>query len=375
MTTSHYPDITDELLSAYIDGAVTGLERIAVEQAATADPEVAWRLRTLQETVHLLRTLPSIPAPRSFVMTAEQLGGSRAETLLSGAVYLEQAPIAALPALPAMRSPGLWERIVAGWHTFWLCGSPPLRNAMAASMAALLLLLLTPSLLSTQASRIANQTQLAPTDVAPTLLSNSLAAPESPRRSGVLSQRTVSVPEVDGGTSAPESSLSKALPVDASATFADTTQNRTVAPPAGAVPETVTAVPALAGSALAAGAGPFEDQLRAAPDADPGDRAADALSFAPSVVPALSGEDATLLDAAPVAANQGVGKERAGGSAAVPLATTEPSEDAVYSGRAEGSGSLPAAPPAVAQEGTWLWFQLLAAFAVVIFGFLWWRSR
>ena len=32
MTTSRYPEITDELLSAYIDGAVTSAERMAVEQ-------------------------------------------------------------------------------------------------------------------------------------------------------------------------------------------------------------------------------------------------------------------------------------------------------------------------------------------------------
>ncbi|MBI1295237.1 hypothetical protein GC175_09810 [bacterium] len=65
--------ITDELLSAYIDGDVTEAEKRQVEYAIANDPDVAWQVETLRQTVDLLRDLPTVPFTRSFVIHEEQV--------------------------------------------------------------------------------------------------------------------------------------------------------------------------------------------------------------------------------------------------------------------------------------------------------------
>lgn len=59
----------DELLSAYIDGALTPGERARLEARLAAEPALRERLDALQETVMLLRQLPQVPAPRNFILT------------------------------------------------------------------------------------------------------------------------------------------------------------------------------------------------------------------------------------------------------------------------------------------------------------------
>lgn len=60
--------IADELLSAYLDGEVTAQERAQVERALAQDPETAWRLESLQQTVTLVKALPRVNLPRSFTL-------------------------------------------------------------------------------------------------------------------------------------------------------------------------------------------------------------------------------------------------------------------------------------------------------------------
>lgn len=149
MTTSRFPEITDELLSAYIDNAVSDAERLQVERAAQEDGAVAWRLATLRETVQLLRALPVLSAPRSFVLTPEQLGQTGGEpAVLPGiAVTMERAARAPSRAAPA--AAGRWERAMEQWRRFWQGGNPAWRNALATSMVALLVLLVLPAVLAT----------------------------------------------------------------------------------------------------------------------------------------------------------------------------------------------------------------------------------
>ena len=111
-----YPDITDELLSAYLDGMVTPAERQRVEAAAVADPDVAWRLATLRETVRLLRTLPVLELPRSFVLTPAQVG-----QLQSAAVAAELMP---KPAVRTPHSTGFWGRAGPGVAGVLALGQP-----------------------------------------------------------------------------------------------------------------------------------------------------------------------------------------------------------------------------------------------------------
>ena len=90
MKRSSYPEITDELLSAYIDNAVSDAERALIEQAMREDTTVAWRLATLRETVNLLRAMPVLQTPRSFTLTAEQLGQPvRTPALVPGVIAVE----------------------------------------------------------------------------------------------------------------------------------------------------------------------------------------------------------------------------------------------------------------------------------------------
>jgi len=130
MPTSRFPEISDELLSAYIDHAVSEAEMRLVEEAARQDASVAWRLGTLTETVRLVRSLPLLAAPRSFVLTPEQV---------SQPVRLAATTEAAFPPLPR------WKTWLEEWRRFWQRGSPLWRGALAGSMALWLLTLVVPA--------------------------------------------------------------------------------------------------------------------------------------------------------------------------------------------------------------------------------------
>jgi hypothetical protein len=125
MTSSPFYHITDELLSAYLDNAVSEQERIQVETAIGAEPDIAWRLDSLRQTVQLLNRLPERALPRSFVLRPEQIGD------------VKTAPTSAAQEEAA----GFWASLSAGWRSIWHAGNPVLRNAMAASMALLLIVL------------------------------------------------------------------------------------------------------------------------------------------------------------------------------------------------------------------------------------------
>src|SRR5262245_17931765 len=108
MTLSDSRRITDELLSAYIDGEVTEQERALVEAAIAADEEVAWRLDSLRQTVSLLHDLPELALPRSFTLTLDQAQMAQsaqpqvAEQLAAVPVMAAAAPATSRPkAAPA----------------------------------------------------------------------------------------------------------------------------------------------------------------------------------------------------------------------------------------------------------------------------------
>ena len=130
MNSSHYRDITDELLSAYLDDQVTPPERTRIEAAVAADGELAWRLESLRQTVALLQALPEIALPRSFALPPLPVN----------------AGIAARPA------PTVWARGWDGWRSFWQAGNPLLRNAAAVSFVVMVALLGGNGLLSSSAA-------------------------------------------------------------------------------------------------------------------------------------------------------------------------------------------------------------------------------
>lgn len=113
---SPLPAISDELLSAYLDGQLTAAETARVEQARALNGEVAMRLEAMAHTVGLLRQTPRLAVPRSFVL-------SEAQVLASGGRVKG--------AKPARRSGGFWA---------WLGGLSPRLMPLATAAVALALL-------------------------------------------------------------------------------------------------------------------------------------------------------------------------------------------------------------------------------------------
>jgi hypothetical protein len=72
------PTISDEMLSAYLDGEVTPQERLQIERAAAQDSDTAWRLASLQQTVALVKALPRVTLPRSFTLSEADVAPPRA---------------------------------------------------------------------------------------------------------------------------------------------------------------------------------------------------------------------------------------------------------------------------------------------------------
>ena len=72
------PTISDEMLSAYLDGEVTPQERVQIERAAAQDADTAWRLASLQQTVTLVKALPRVSLPRSFTLSEADVAPPRA---------------------------------------------------------------------------------------------------------------------------------------------------------------------------------------------------------------------------------------------------------------------------------------------------------
>ncbi len=73
--------LTDDLLSAYLDGQVTSRERARAEAHLAECPACAGELRALQATVSLLREMPSAPLPHAFTIPATATRRTRGITL------------------------------------------------------------------------------------------------------------------------------------------------------------------------------------------------------------------------------------------------------------------------------------------------------
>ncbi|QPC83222.1 zf-HC2 domain-containing protein [Phototrophicus methaneseepsis] len=63
-----------ELLSAYIDGELDAEQRAALEARLASNPALRRQLRSLQQTVALVREMPTLRAPRDFTLTADMVG-------------------------------------------------------------------------------------------------------------------------------------------------------------------------------------------------------------------------------------------------------------------------------------------------------------
>jgi hypothetical protein len=87
-------DLDYELLSAYIDGALTESERAAFELRLKAEPELSHELDELRATVTLLNNLPPRRAPRDFTLDARY--ARRSSFFLTSATFSALSTAAAI---------------------------------------------------------------------------------------------------------------------------------------------------------------------------------------------------------------------------------------------------------------------------------------
>lgn len=413
MTTSRFPEITDELLSAYLDNAVTTGERARIEQAASEDATVAWRLATLRETVALLRALPMLNAPRTFVLTPEMVGQSRAELVAgAGVVAPSERPAPPPPVRQPTPQPGWWERLSDGWRVFWAGGSPVWRNALATSMAALLVLLVLPALLRDNPS---NDFVAAP--MMSQMSQESAAAPASAAEEmatdATLAEATANVTakQVAAATAVVNNGEAVALApmvesaVQEQAALARAAEGEAAAPPDAEVvvasEVTVRTIPGaratedVLGGIASADSAPAYAAAASAPSAPDVAAADSALLAAPAA--RVTAADAAAVDAAPASLpplattdTSAASPETAAPPATImPTATAAPTAAPTAAAIAEarpeakvivtapGAGAAMPTPPAA--NNAWAqflpWLQLTALAGVVAFGLLWWRSR
>lgn len=258
MKSSEFRHITDELLSAYLDNAVSDQERALIEAAVSAEPDIAWRLDSLRQTVQLLKTLPELALPRSFVLQEAQLGDAL--------VTLRPASSAA----PSAAS-GFWADLAANWRALWQAGNPVLRNAAAASFALLLVLLAGAALLTTQPQPASVQVASAPAAGEAQPASQAAVALASPAvtRGSV---ETLPAAQAESAAAPVEPPLAKAAPAaaepasDASAGGEPAAEQAAEAPP---TQDQTAQEPAAEQPAMAAALGPPASGQEAAQESAP----------------------------------------------------------------------------------------------------------
>lgn len=87
-----------EMLSAYLDGALTADERSRLESRLQDDPRLRRELSILRKTVELVKVVPPVKAPRDFTVTREMLRARPPRVLIFPATTL----VSTLSAVAAM---------------------------------------------------------------------------------------------------------------------------------------------------------------------------------------------------------------------------------------------------------------------------------
>lgn len=82
-----------ELVSAYLDGALSESERAALEARLQTDAELRRELARLRATVDLIKTLPTLPSPRPLTLTSRMV---RRPNILTSAAFSALSTAAAV---------------------------------------------------------------------------------------------------------------------------------------------------------------------------------------------------------------------------------------------------------------------------------------
>lgn len=143
MSASRQPQITEELLSAYLDDQVTAEERILVEEAIANDPAISWQVDSLRQTIHLLQELPPLTLPRSFSLEAILAEARAMETSVPRQTEAV-SPKTSAPQRTVVRKPVVEEpqdHWLQWFLRLWQGGNLQLRNAAAVAMTLFFVLL------------------------------------------------------------------------------------------------------------------------------------------------------------------------------------------------------------------------------------------
>jgi len=404
MTSSRYPQITDELLSAYIDDMVTESEKALIEAALLAEPEVAWRLETLRYTVNLLHALPTMALPRSFTLSDIQVATGATQPVAS----------VAAPVIHRARQPSRARSSVGGfgewWQNFWQFGNLFLRNAAAASLAIFLVLSISNFVIASRmsptlrtAAPAQNASEPMPTAVAEapkptTVATTTPSVANAQAQSQALTEQTVAV-QAEAASAAtenrnpPSTAFSKEA-VNASAASAQT-QSPAAQASAGVIRSAARSPGPAGGSAGAselAPAQPNADNAHAAAS----DAAAPAVAAKGQMTNAYSDSTTSQVQAfAAVTVTESLTQSSAALTTTAALSATQmstientPTVSAV--GRADNNSTSAAPTPKPTQfvasrgqqpltEGgrrSLLQIaQLVSALVTLVFIVLWWRSR
>ncbi len=342
--------ISDELLSAYLDGAVTEEERRRIERAIAQDPVIAWQVETLRETIRLLQELPPIPLPRTFVLQEEQVAD----------ILVHYRTAVQAPSGPGMA--GVDARPVGGlWHRLWAflqAGNPALRNAAAAA-AALFFLLATINAVWVPAPPPASQTVPASVPEAAT------ASTAFPQGGGVPSSASMA----SGSEPAAAPEAVEQAPAVGALAEEPRVRNREMEPAPQAAPLASSGVPAP--GSLAEEAGVSDLIPLAFAEEGPEVRAASLVATPNTADPltALETEPERALEAASA---EGPASEIAAMAASEEL---EQVSSASQSPEARTAGTRASEPETGLPAALWLWAEGVLLGLALILGGLWLRSR
>lgn len=385
MTVSRQPQITEELLSAYLDEQVTAEERALVEAAIATDPAIAWQVDSLRQTVQMLQALPPLTLPRTFTLEA-LLAEARAAEATAPLQPEVVIPTNRTPQRTVGRTPVTEEPATPWWQWFlqlWQGGNLQLRNAAAVAFTLFFVLIAGDRFLVSTRPLVEELPAAAP-----------IVVTSEPV---VLASEGRLAVEVPVAPAAAEPTVTSA-PADVAVTTAASSNDQTAA--VAAQPENNARQPEGATFAAPGGApGPVEETLN--PE---GGASADASTARTFGAPAGGERDIVAKSTTPmadaVAANAAVmqgyaitGETQLTTTLAAPMSGTV-TTTAVISVTPTMTPTvvitstvlptvtmakttpLTTATPTVGDGSVWLsWAQMITALSTLVLAGLWWRSR
>jgi len=196
--------LTDEVLSSYLDGALSAREQATVQRHLASCPACARNLQTLQQTVSLLKELPRIAAPRAFTLTEAMVSPQRRRPS-NLFVFLRTATAAVAVLLAVVVAGDLMLRQaiptpfnLPEWGVVREAEAPPFARSVEKAADAEASLLSAPAPEPTALAQMAEQEALAATESEPAVESTMMVEQTSPAPAEAESPAAPAAPTVQG---------------------------------------------------------------------------------------------------------------------------------------------------------------------------------